>query len=69
MGSTDSTTLDQAEWGESSGGLRGCVVGLEGGKEHMMPIGFVISHHLLKHGLDDFIDRFDLAITLGVVGR
>ena len=35
----------------------------------MVPVGFVVSHHLLKHGLDDFIDHFHLAIAVGILRR
>ena len=55
------------EWGEANGSLCGFTVGLKGVKYHVVPIGFVVSNHPLEHGLNDFIDCFNLAISLGVV--
>ena len=34
----------------------------------MMPVGFMVSHHPLENCFDDFVDCFNLAVALGVLG-
>ena len=55
------------EWGETSGGFCKCPIGIEGLEEHVMLVGLVLPYHPMEHGLDDFVDNFNLSISLGIV--
>ena len=56
------------ERSKPDGGLNRVSIGPQRREEHKVTVSFVLIHRLLKHGFKDFIDSFNLAITLGVIG-
>jgi len=55
------------ERGEPSGSFDISSIGPQGKEEHKMPVGLMFIHCPLKHSLKDFVNNFNLDISLGVV--